>query len=49
MDPERYGESAIEECGELDSGRTAADEILLQDAFNLEKLQFWRFALEFKP
>jgi putative glutamine amidotransferase len=37
VDPERYGESAIQECGELDPGRTAADEIFLQDAFNLEK------------
>ena len=37
VDPERYGESAIPECAEPDPGRTAADEILLQDAFNLEK------------
>lgn len=37
VDPERYGEAAIPECGEADGGRTAADELLLQDAFNLEK------------
>ncbi len=37
VQPERYGETAIPECGETDPGRTAADEVLLQDAFNLEK------------
>jgi len=37
VDPQRYGEAAIPECGETDAGRTAVDELLLQDAFNLHK------------
>ena len=37
VDPERYGEERIAECGEADPGRTAVDELLLQDAFNLHK------------
>ena len=37
VDPERYGESRIPECGPSDPGRTAVDELLLQDAFNLKK------------
>ncbi len=37
VDPERYGEEREAECGEDDPGRTAADELLLQDAFNLQK------------
>lgn len=37
VDPQRYGESPIPECGEADSSRTAVDELLLQDAFNLRK------------
>jgi len=37
VDPQRYGEGAIPECGETDPGRTAVDELLLQDAFNLRK------------
>ena len=37
VDPERYGETRIEECGPADSARTAVDELLLQDAFNLRK------------
>lgn len=37
VDPQRYGESPIPECGEADPGRTAVDELLLQDAFNLHK------------
>jgi len=37
VDPQRYGEDRIAECGEADSARTAADELLLQDAFNLHK------------
>jgi putative glutamine amidotransferase len=37
VDPERYGEERIPECGEADPARTAADELLLQDAFNLRK------------
>ena len=37
VDPERYGEARIPECGPADPGRTAVDELLLQDAFNLRK------------
>ncbi len=37
VDPQRYGEARAPECGQDDPVRTAADEILLQDAFNLHK------------
>lgn len=37
VDPQRYGEDPIPECGEADPARTAVDELLLQDAFNLHK------------
>ncbi|MGA8743755.1 MAG: gamma-glutamyl-gamma-aminobutyrate hydrolase family protein [Terracidiphilus sp.] len=37
VDPERYGEARIPTCGPADAGRTAVDELLLQDAFNLHK------------
>jgi len=37
VDPERYGEARQPECGADDPARTAADELLLQDAFNLHK------------
>jgi len=37
VDPERFGEPRIPECGPADSARTAVDELLLQDAFNLRK------------
>ena len=37
VDPQRYGEDRIPECGESDPARTAVDELLLQDAFNLHK------------
>jgi len=37
VDPQRFGEDAIPECGEADPARTAADELLLQDAFSLHK------------
>jgi len=37
VDPRRYGEDKIQECGEADPGRAAMDEFLLQDAFNLRK------------
>jgi putative glutamine amidotransferase len=37
VDPQRYGEDPIPECGEADVARTAVDELLLQDAFNLHK------------
>jgi putative glutamine amidotransferase len=36
-DPQRYGEAREPECAEGDPARTAADELLLQDAFNLRK------------
>ena len=36
-DPERYGETRIAACAGSDAARTAADELLLQDAFNLHK------------
>jgi putative glutamine amidotransferase len=37
VDPQRFGEDPIPECGPPDPGRTAVDELLLQDAFNLHK------------
>jgi putative glutamine amidotransferase len=37
VDPERYGEARIPECGPADAARTAVDELMLQDAFNLKK------------
>ena len=37
VDPERYGEKRLPECGPADRDRTAVDELLLQDAFNLHK------------
>ena len=37
VDPERYGEARIAECGPADAARTAVDELMLQDAFNLRK------------
>ncbi len=37
VDPQRFGEARIPECGEADPPRTAVDELLLQDAFNLHK------------
>jgi putative glutamine amidotransferase len=37
VDPQRYGEVREPECAEDDPARTAADELLLQDAFNLHK------------
>src|SRR5580658_10137623 len=37
VDPQRYGEAREPECGDDDPARTAADELLLQDAFNLRK------------
>ncbi len=37
VDPERYGEAPAPECGEADAARTAMDELLLKDAFNLKK------------
>jgi putative glutamine amidotransferase len=37
VDPQRYGEAREPECAEDDPARTAADELLLQDAFSLRK------------
>lgn len=37
VDPQRFGETAIPACGPPDPARTAVDELLLQDAFNLHK------------
>ena len=37
IDPERFGVARIPACGPADPTRTAADELLLQDAFNLQK------------
>jgi putative glutamine amidotransferase len=37
VDPQRYGEAPIPECGKTDPARAAVDELLLQDAFNLHK------------
>jgi putative glutamine amidotransferase len=37
VDPQRYGEDPVPECNEPDPARTAVDELLLQDAFNLHK------------
>lgn len=37
VDPQRFGEDPIPECGPADPARTAVDELLLQDAFNLRK------------
>lgn len=37
VDPERYGEARIPECGPADPVRAAVDELMLQDAFNLRK------------
>jgi putative glutamine amidotransferase len=37
VDPERYGQQPILACGPADAPRTAVDELLLQDAFNLHK------------
>src|ERR1035437_1555444 len=37
VDPQRYDEDPIPECGEADPARVAVDELLLQDAFSLHK------------
>lgn len=37
VDPQRYGEAPILECGPADAARGAVDELMLQDAFNLRK------------
>jgi putative glutamine amidotransferase len=37
LDPEKYGEQPSEKCNPKDGMRESADELLLQDAFNLRK------------
>lgn len=37
VDPQAYGEARSRTCAEPDPARTAVDELLLQDAFNLHK------------
>lgn len=37
LNPQKYGQEAIPECATADGAREAADELLLQDAFNLRK------------
>lgn len=37
VDPQRYGEARAPQCASDDPARAAADELLLQDAFNLRK------------
>lgn len=37
VDPQRYGEDPVPECGEPDPVRTAVDELLMQEAFSLHK------------
>ncbi|HET7100184.1 MAG TPA: gamma-glutamyl-gamma-aminobutyrate hydrolase family protein [Terriglobia bacterium] len=37
VDPQRFGEQRMVECGPSDPPRTAVDELMLQDAFNLHK------------
>jgi putative glutamine amidotransferase len=37
VDPQRYGETALPACGKPDPARAAVDELLLQDAFSLQK------------
>jgi len=37
VDPEKYGQERISECGPADPAREAVDELLMQDASNLHK------------
>ena len=37
VDPQRFSEARIPECGPADPARNAVDELLIQDAFNLHK------------
>lgn len=37
LNPQKYEQEAIRECAAADGAREAADELLLQDAFNLRK------------
>lgn len=40
VDPEKYGQRRIPECGPADPAREAVDELLMQDASNLHKPLF---------
>ncbi len=40
VDPEKYGQERIAECGPADPAREAVDELLMQDAANLHKPLF---------
>lgn len=40
LNPEKYGEQPISECGDADPAREAVDELLMQDASNLYKPLF---------
>lgn len=40
VDPEKYGQERIPECGPADPAREAVDELLMQDAANLHKPLF---------
>lgn len=40
VDPEKYGQERIPECGPTDPAREAVDELLMQDASNLHKPLF---------
>lgn len=40
MNPEKYGQIAIPECAAADPAREAVDELLIQDAANLQKPLF---------
>lgn len=40
VDPEKYGQQRIAECGPADPAREAVDELLMQDAANLHKPLF---------
>lgn len=40
VDPQKYGQERVAECGPADPAREAADELLMQDAANLHKPLF---------
>ena len=40
VDPEKYGQERVPECGPADPAREAVDELLMQDAANLHKPLF---------
>lgn len=40
VDPEKYGQERVAECGPADGAREAVDELLMQDASNLHKPLF---------